>query len=172
MVVNSGVSTICWFDTQDLFSSRFSFFKYGLEVDLPLFFIELPGLFFVFASFSRRVFPENVSINHGQTYDFGDLLRFNLNVLDAIPIASVEQHISMNRPRTHRHWASKKTSLHPLRWGKAHQDQADVQEVGRVLSVGDGIARIYGLKGVKAVGLGGPRWCPRFKWRFWVQLDL
>ena len=29
-------------------------------------------------------------------------------------------------------------------------DQADVQEVGRVLSVGDGIARIYGLKGVKA----------------------
>jgi len=30
------------------------------------------------------------------------------------------------------------------------QDQADVQEVGRVLSVGDGIARIYGLKGVKA----------------------
>lgn len=48
------------------------------------------------------------------------------------------------------------TSLHPLRWGKPHQDQADVQEVGRVLSVGDGIARIYGLKGVKAVGLGGP----------------
>ena len=33
------------------------------------------------------------------------------------------------------------------------QDQADVQEVGRVLSVGDGIARIYGLKGVK-VGRG------------------
>jgi len=30
------------------------------------------------------------------------------------------------------------------------QDQQDVQEVGRVLSVGDGIARIYGLKGVKA----------------------
>ncbi|CAL1133237.1 unnamed protein product [Cladocopium goreaui] len=30
------------------------------------------------------------------------------------------------------------------------KDQADVQEVGRVLSVGDGIARIYGLKGVKA----------------------
>lgn len=30
------------------------------------------------------------------------------------------------------------------------EDQADVQEVGRVLSVGDGIARIYGLKGVKA----------------------
>ena len=30
------------------------------------------------------------------------------------------------------------------------QNQADVQEVGRVLSVGDGIARIYGLKGVKA----------------------
>ena len=30
------------------------------------------------------------------------------------------------------------------------QEQADVQEVGRVLSVGDGIARIYGLKGVKA----------------------
>ena len=30
------------------------------------------------------------------------------------------------------------------------QDQADVHEVGRVLSVGDGIARIYGLKGVKA----------------------
>merc|ERR1719178_226530 len=29
-------------------------------------------------------------------------------------------------------------------------DQQDVQEVGRVLSVGDGIARIYGLKGVKA----------------------
>jgi len=29
-------------------------------------------------------------------------------------------------------------------------DQTDVQEVGRVLSVGDGIARIYGLKGVKA----------------------
>jgi len=29
-------------------------------------------------------------------------------------------------------------------------DQADVQDVGRVLSVGDGIARIYGLKGVKA----------------------
>lgn len=29
-------------------------------------------------------------------------------------------------------------------------DQADVQEVGRVLSVGDGIARVYGLKGVKA----------------------
>jgi len=29
-------------------------------------------------------------------------------------------------------------------------EQADVQEVGRVLSVGDGIARIYGLKGVKA----------------------
>jgi proton translocating ATP synthase F1 alpha subunit len=29
-------------------------------------------------------------------------------------------------------------------------DQADVMEVGRVLSVGDGIARIYGLKGVKA----------------------
>ena len=25
-----------------------------------------------------------------------------------------------------------------------------MQEVGRVLSVGDGIARIYGLKGVKA----------------------
>ena len=33
------------------------------------------------------------------------------------------------------------------------QDQADVQEVGRVLSVGDGIARIYGLKGVKATSL-------------------
>merc|ERR1719437_273174 len=30
------------------------------------------------------------------------------------------------------------------------KDQQDVQEVGRVLSVGDGIARIYGLKGVKA----------------------
>merc|ERR1739848_134486 len=30
------------------------------------------------------------------------------------------------------------------------QDQQDVQEVGRVLSVGDGIARIYGPKGVKA----------------------
>merc|ERR1719491_680275 len=30
------------------------------------------------------------------------------------------------------------------------QDQQDVQEVGRVLSVGDGIARIYGLKSVKA----------------------
>merc|ERR1719482_2608909 len=30
------------------------------------------------------------------------------------------------------------------------QDQQDVQEVGRVLSVGDGIARIYGLKKVKA----------------------
>merc|ERR1719487_2743441 len=30
------------------------------------------------------------------------------------------------------------------------QDQQDVQEVGRVLSVGDGIARIYGLKNVKA----------------------
>merc|ERR1712078_180346 len=30
------------------------------------------------------------------------------------------------------------------------QDQADVEEVGRVLSVGDGIARIYGLKKVKA----------------------
>merc|ERR1712100_991049 len=30
------------------------------------------------------------------------------------------------------------------------RDQQDVQEVGRVLSVGDGIARIYGLKGVKA----------------------
>ncbi|CAJ1389847.1 unnamed protein product [Effrenium voratum] len=30
------------------------------------------------------------------------------------------------------------------------KEQADVQEVGRVLSVGDGIARIYGLKGVKA----------------------
>merc|ERR1712176_345632 len=30
------------------------------------------------------------------------------------------------------------------------QDQQDVQEVERVLSVGDGIARIYGLKGVKA----------------------
>merc|ERR1712100_41789 len=30
------------------------------------------------------------------------------------------------------------------------QDQQDVQEVGRGLSVGDGIARIYGLKGVKA----------------------
>jgi len=29
-------------------------------------------------------------------------------------------------------------------------DQADLLEVGRVLSVGDGIARIYGLKGVKA----------------------
>merc|ERR1719321_1132777 len=29
-------------------------------------------------------------------------------------------------------------------------DQQDVQEVGRVLSVGDGIARIYGLKTVKA----------------------
>merc|ERR1719263_1578177 len=29
-------------------------------------------------------------------------------------------------------------------------DQQDVQEVGRVLSVGDGIARIYGLKSVKA----------------------
>merc|ERR1711975_69308 len=29
-------------------------------------------------------------------------------------------------------------------------DQQDVQEVGRVLSVGDGIARIYGLEGVKA----------------------
>jgi len=29
-------------------------------------------------------------------------------------------------------------------------EQADVQEVGRVLSVGDGIARMYGLKGVKA----------------------
>merc|ERR1719246_91843 len=29
-------------------------------------------------------------------------------------------------------------------------DQQDVQGVGRVLSVGDGIARIYGLKGVKA----------------------
>lgn len=29
-------------------------------------------------------------------------------------------------------------------------DLSDVQEVGRVLSVGDGIARIYGLKGVKA----------------------
>merc|ERR1712166_579908 len=29
-------------------------------------------------------------------------------------------------------------------------DQQDVQEVGRVLSVSDGIARIYGLKGVKA----------------------
>ncbi|CAJ1456133.1 unnamed protein product [Effrenium voratum] len=33
---------------------------------------------------------------------------------------------------------------------KALAEQADVQEVGRVLSVGDGIARIYGLKGVKA----------------------
>merc|ERR1712093_851218 len=30
------------------------------------------------------------------------------------------------------------------------KEQQDVQEVGRVLSVGDGIARIYGLKGVKA----------------------
>merc|ERR1740121_984201 len=30
------------------------------------------------------------------------------------------------------------------------RDQQDVQEIGRVLSVGDGIARIYGLKGVKA----------------------
>eukprot|EP00403_Amphidinium_massartii_P044926 CAMPEP_0178458810 /NCGR_PEP_ID=MMETSP0689_2-20121128/47746_1 /TAXON_ID=160604 /ORGANISM="Amphidinium massartii, Strain CS-259" /LENGTH=558 /DNA_ID=CAMNT_0020085147 /DNA_START=77 /DNA_END=1753 /DNA_ORIENTATION=+ len=30
------------------------------------------------------------------------------------------------------------------------KDQQNVQEVGRVLSVGDGIARIYGLKGVKA----------------------
>merc|ERR1719408_709981 len=30
------------------------------------------------------------------------------------------------------------------------KDQQDVQEVGRVLSVGDGIARIYGLKNVKA----------------------
>jgi len=30
------------------------------------------------------------------------------------------------------------------------KDQQDVHEVGRVLSVGDGIARIYGLKGVKA----------------------
>merc|ERR1719220_2641338 len=34
------------------------------------------------------------------------------------------------------------------------QDQQDVQEVGRVLSVGDGIARIYGLKGVKAGEMG------------------
>merc|ERR1719213_1358147 len=30
------------------------------------------------------------------------------------------------------------------------KDQQDVEEVGRVLSVGDGIARIYGLKNVKA----------------------
>merc|ERR1712078_410601 len=30
------------------------------------------------------------------------------------------------------------------------KEQQDVEEVGRVLSVGDGIARIYGLKGVKA----------------------
>merc|ERR1712193_73714 len=30
------------------------------------------------------------------------------------------------------------------------QEQQDVEEVGRVLSVGDGIARIYGLKNVKA----------------------
>jgi len=31
------------------------------------------------------------------------------------------------------------------------QDQQDVQEVGRVLSVGDGIARIYGLKASRQV---------------------
>ena len=106
MVMNSGVTTICWFDTQDLFSSRFFFFKYGLELDLPLLFIEIPGLFFLFASFSRRIFPENFAINHGQAYDFGDFLWFNLNVLDDIPIASVEQHISMNQPRNHKNWAS------------------------------------------------------------------
>lgn len=41
------------------------------------------------------------------------------------------------------------------------QDQADVQEVGRVLSVGDGIARIYGLKGVKAGRTTGPKADPR-----------
>lgn len=98
MVMNSGVTTICWFDTQDLFSSRFFFFKYGLELDLPLFF----GLFFLFASFSQRIFPKKFAINHGQAYDFGDFLWFNLNVLDAIPIDSVEQHISMNQPRNHK----------------------------------------------------------------------
>ena len=31
-----------------------------------------------------------------------------------------------------------------------YEDQIDVREVGRVLEVGDGIARVYGLSGVMA----------------------
>ena len=31
-----------------------------------------------------------------------------------------------------------------------YQDQVDVREVGTVLEVGDGIARVYGLSGVMA----------------------
>lgn len=32
----------------------------------------------------------------------------------------------------------------------AVQTQADLEETGRVLSIGDGIARVYGLKNIQA----------------------
>ena len=31
-----------------------------------------------------------------------------------------------------------------------HKEKAEVEEIGRVLSIGDGIARVYGLKNVQA----------------------
>ena len=36
-----------------------------------------------------------------------------------------------------------------------YESQIDVREVGRVLEVGDGIARVYGLSGVMAGESGG-----------------
>ena len=78
-----------------------------------------------------------------QTFEVVEEWKVKIDQLSKRQTQALASHLM--RPYTHTH------TPHPLRLCIADaQDQADVQEVGRVLSVGDGIARIYGLKGVKA----------------------
>merc|ERR1719218_522556 len=77
------------------------------------------------------------------------------NLFARLPAASVAGHLNKQAVRMPVRAMAAKVS--PAELTKILSDrisnfkeQQDVQEVGRVLSVGDGIARIYGLKNVKA----------------------
>jgi len=72
-----------------------------------------------------------------------------------LPVASVTRHL--NKQAVHMPVRAMAAKVSPAELTKIlserisnFKEQQDVEEVGRVLSVGDGIARIYGLKNVKA----------------------